>query len=655
MQNTDFTYTGERFADIQMLRYRLNNFEALNLRQKLLAYCLSQAALYGRDITFDQFGKYNLLIRKVLEAVYMNCQERSDDSADFRALEEYLKRVWFSNGIYHHYGCEKFVPEFSKSFFINAVKSLSPDKLPLAEGETVENICDKIVPIMFDADILPMKVNKKQGEDLVCTSACNYYEGVTQKEVEDYYNAIKVNDGNEPLSHGLNTSVIKCSDGSVKERVWNIDGKYGAAIRKIVFWLDRALEFAENDKQHKVITTLIKYYETGDLSEFNKYCIEWVEDTDSLVDFINGFIEVYDDPLGMKGTWEGLVEYRDTEGTRRTKLISENAQWFEDHSPVNRKFKKKIVNGVSANVICAAMLGGGEYPSTAIGINLPNADWIRARHGSKSVTISNIISAYNEASRGNGFDEEFVIDAETIRLIKKYGDICDIIHTDLHECLGHGSGQMLPGVDPDALKAYGNTIEEARADLFGLYYIADEKMLYLGLLPDENAYKAGYYTFMMNGLLTQLARIKEGRNIEEAHMRDRALIARWCYEKGKSDNVVNLIKKENKTYLQINDYLRLRELFASLLTEIQRIKSEGDYEAARVLVETYAVDINQGLHREILTRYRSLNIPPYKGFINPVLYLEKDAAGNVIDVKADYSESYAAQMLRYSKVYATLI
>lgn len=653
MGNTQFSYTDERFADIQMLRYKLENFSSLTLKQKKLVYYLSEAALYGRDITFDQFGRYNLKIRKVLEQIYLNyAGDRTSD--DFKSFVVYLKRVWFSSGIYHHYGCDKFVPGFSETFFIDAVKSLDCSVLPLTEGQTIEDLCNELLPVIFNPDVMPVKVNKKAGFDLVETSACNFYDGVTQNEVEEYYVSKKDPDDKEPLSFGLNTTVVK-RDGVIKEDVWKIGGRYGAAIEKIVYWLEKASTVAENEKQRNVIDMLIEYYKSGDLADFNKYCIEWVDEKESAIDFINGFIEVYDDPLGMKGTWEGLVEYRDVEGTQRTKLISDNAQWFEDHSPVDSRFKKKEVKGVSANVICAAVLGGGEYPSTAIGINLPNADWIRASHGSKSVTISNIISAYNEASRGNGFDEEFVIDEPTIQLIKKYGDICDIIHTDLHECLGHGSGQLLPGVDPDSLKAYGNTIEEARADLFGLYYAADEKLVELGLLPDTEAYKAEYYSYMMNGLLTQLARIKKGNCIEEAHMRNRALIARWCYEKGRENNVVELVRLNGKTYVRINDYQQLRCLFADLLAEIQRIKSEGDYNAARDIVEKYAVNIEPSLHDEILERYNNLGLPPYKGFINPVLTAVTDGEGNIIDVIADYTETYEHQMLRYSKDYSTLI
>lgn len=653
MTDTGFNYIEGRFADIMMLRYRLDNFDKLSLRQKKLVYCLSQAALFGRDITFDQFGKYNLKIRKTLEAVYTS-YEGARDSADFKAFEEYLKRVWFSSGIYHHYGCDKFLPGFTEGFFVNAVKSVDAGMLPLEQGQSVKGLCDELLPVMFNPSVLPVKVCKKDGTDLVVSSACNFYDGVNQQEVEDYYSSVKDMSDDEPVSYGLNSTVIKTED-AVHEEVWRVGGKYDKAIRKIVFWLEKALNFVENERQENIIELLVKYYKSGDLRVFNEYCIEWVSDSASLIDFINGFIEVYDDPLGMKGTWEGLVEYRDMEGTRRTQVISANAQWFEDHSPVDPRFKKEKVNGVSANVICAAMLGGGEYPSTAIGINLPNADWIRARHGSKSVTISNIINAYNEAARGNGFDDEFVIDDVTKSLLREYGDICDIIHTDLHECLGHGSGQSLPGVDPDALKAYGNTIEEARADLFGLYYVADEKMLELGLLPDKDAYKAGYYSYIMNGLLTQLARIKRGNEIEEAHMRDRALIARWCYEHGREDNVIELVRISGKTYVRINDYVKLRGLFGQLLAEVQRIKSEGDYEAARQLVERYAVKVDPGLHDEIIARYSKLGIPPYKGFINPVLIPLVDDAGNIVDIQVDYTETYVNQMLRYSKVYSTLI
>ena len=647
-----FNYTDERFADVMMLRYKLDNFDKLTLRRKLLVYYLSEAALWGRDITFDQFGRYNLRIRKTLEAVYLHATV-SHDTDDWKGLETYLKRVWFSNGIYHHYGCDKFVSEFSADFFAEAVRSVPDNYLPLSENDSVDSLLDELCPVIFDADIQPVKVNRKDGHDLVLTSACNFYEGVTQQEVEDYYSKLKDITDNEPPSYGLNTTVVK-RNGRVEEEIWSANGRYGAAIRKIIYWLKKAAEVADTDKQRVVINSLIDYYETGDLKIFNRYCVEWVCETESAVDFINGFIEVYDDPLGMKGTWEGLVEYRDEEGIRRTKLISDNAQWFEDHSPVDSRFRKPRVTGVSANVICAAMLGGNEYPATAIGINLPNADWIRAEHGSKSVTISNIINAYNEVARGNGFKEEFVIDAETAALINRYGDLGDTIHTDLHECLGHGSGQLLPGVDPDALKAYGNAIEEARADLFGLYYAADDKLVELGLLPDKEAYKATYYTYIMNGMLTQLARIKKGHTIEEAHMRNRALIARWCYKHGQTDNVIELVRRDGKTFIRINNYERLRELFAQLLAEVQRIKSEGDFDAARDLVEKYAVKVDADLHDEILARYVGLGIPPYKGFINPVLTPVKNESGDTVDISIDYTETYEHQMLRYSTDYAIL-
>lgn len=653
MTNEKFEYNDESFADIRMLRYKLENFDKLSLRRKKLVYYLSQAALYGRDITFDQFGRFNLKIRKTLEAVYDN-YDGDRETADFKAFTVYLKRVWFSNGIYHHYGCEKFVPEFSKEFFINAVNAADKDKLPLDNGTTADELLTEIMPVMFDKETMPVKVNKRDGEDIVVSSACNFYDGVTQQEVETFYARVKDAKDPEPLSYGLNTTVVK-RNGKVTEDVWRLNGKYSAAIEKIIYWLEKAAGTAENERQKNVIDTLVDYYKTGNLRDFNTCCIEWVKENEACIDFINGFIEVYDDPLGLKGTWEGLVEYRDVEGTKRTRLISDNAQWFEDRSPVDPRFKKKKVTGVSANVICAAMLGGGEYPSTAIGINLPNADWIRARHGSKSITISNIISAYNEAARGNGFDEEFAVDAETVEMLRKYGDICDIVHTDLHECLGHGSGRLLDGVDPDALKAYGNTIEEARADLFGLYYEADEKLVELGIMPDTEAYKAAYYSYMMNGLLTQLARIEPGNNIEEAHMRNRALIARWCYDRGKTDNTVETVKKEGKTFIRINNYEKLRSLFAELLAEIQRIKSEGDLAAARDMVERYAVNIDPTIHNEIIKRYKSLGIPPYKGFINPVLQAHTDNDGNITDVTVDYSETYCGQMMRYGRDYATLI
>ena len=648
----DFNYQSERFADLQLLRYRLNGFERLSLRQKILVYYLAQATLFGRDITFDQYGKYNLRIRKMLEVVYTDLSV-DHGTDEFKALEVYLKRVWFSNGIYHHYGCEKFEPGFSSEYLARVLRQVDVCRLPLREGETLQQFCDELFPVIFDESVLPKRVNKADGEDLVTTSACHFYEGVTQAEAEAFYARMKQeNAENEaPQSYGLNTTLVK-ENGVVKEHVWSSEGLYANAIRHIVYWLEKALDVAENDRQKRIISLLIKYYQSGDLDVFNEYCIEWLDEHDAAIDFINGFIEVYGDPLGLKGSWEGLVEYIDEEATHRTQTISKNAQWFEDHSPVDARFRKSVVKGVSANVICAAMLGGEEYPSTAIGINLPNADWIRAQYGSKSITISNITDAYNKAAHGNGFKEEFVIDKDTLTLIEKYGDVCDDLHTDLHECLGHGSGQLLPGVDPDALKAYGNTIEEARADLFGLYYIADEKLVELGLTPDLEAYKSQYYTYMMNGLMTQLIRITPGRQIEEAHMRNRALIAHWCYENG---DALRLVKRNGKTYLEVTDYPRLRQLIARLLAEVQRIKSEGDFEAARALVERYAVKVDPELHAEVLERYKRLNLAPYKGFINPQLLPVYDKAGDICDIQAYYGESYAHQMLRYSQEYGTLI
>ena len=642
----------ERFADIQLLRYRLNGFEQLSLLQKKLVYYLSKATLYGRDITFDQFGRYNLRIRKMLEAVYTD-PSVNHETDDFRALEVYLKRVWFSNGIYHHYGTEKFQPDFTADYLRSLLQQVDARKLPLRDGETLDALCDELFPVIFDPTVLPKRVNKADGEDLLLTSACNFYEGVTQQEAEEFYAQRKADDekNSRPLSHGLNATLVK-RNGVIEEDVWKIDGRYGNAIQHIVYWLKKAHGVAENTRQQRVIELLISYYETGNLQCFNDYCIEWVGEHEGRIDFVNGFIEVYGDPLGLKGSWEGIVEYKDLEATKRTQTISQNAQWFEDHSPVDPRFRKPHVKGVTANAICAAMLGGDEYPSTAIGINLPNADWIRAEHGSKSITISNITEAYNKAAHGNGFKEEFVIDQETLAIIEKYGDKCDDLHTDLHECLGHGSGQLLPGTDPDALKAYGNTIEEARADLFGLYYIADHKLVELGLLPDDNAYQAQYYSYIMIGLMTQLIRIEPGHQIEEAHMRNRSLIAHWCYEQG--NGVVTIERHEGKTFVRINDYKALRALFARLLAEIQRIKSEGDYEAARQLVERYAVKVAPQLHQEVLERYKRLNLAPYKGFINPVLKPVLDAQGEICDIQVDYTESYVHQMLRYGQEYGTL-
>ena len=661
--------TQERFADIQMLRYELKGFENLSLTQKIYIYCLSKATLLGRDITFDQQGKYNLRIRKTLEAVYRH-YEGNRESEDFKAFEVYLKRVWFASGIHHHYGCEKFVPGFSEESFYEMVGAIADEYLPLSKGQSKEDLLGILVPVIFNPEVMPKRVNQTDGEDLVQTSACNFYENVSQAEVERFYARMKEEGNEQAPSYGLNSKLTK-RNGELVELKWTEDGLYGAAIKEIVSWLLRAQKYAENEEQKHLIDLLVKYYRTGDLKDFDRYSIAWVQQHEGMIDFINGFIEVYGDPLGLKGTWEGIVEYKDLEATKRTQTISQNAQWFEDHSPVDPRFRKPEVKGVTANVICAAMLGGEEYPASAIGINLPNANWIRQEYGSKSVTIGNLTEAYNKAAQGNGFRDEFVIDEDTIRLMNQYEDITDDLHTDLHECLGHGSGQLLPGTDPDALKAYGSTIEEARADLFGLYYVADHKLVELGLTPNDEAYKAQYYGYLMNGLLTQTIRIKEGDKIEEAHMRNRALIAWWVMEH--AEGAVELVKMDmnyasaedalkdsegniitTKTYVKINDYAKLRHLFGELLAEIQRIKSEGDFEAARLLVEKYAVNIDPELHREILARYKKLNLAPYKGFINPKMTLEMDEEGKITDVVLDYEESYVDQMLRYSDEYGTL-
>ena len=647
-----FDYTVEQFADLQILRYRVPGFENLSLQQKELVYYLTEAALQGRDILFDQNGKYNLRIRRTLEAIYTG-YKGDKNTPDFKAMEVYLKRVWFSNGIHHHYGSEKFVPGFAPEFFKEAVLSVDASTLPLAEGQTAEQLCDELSPVIFDPTVMPKRVNQAAGEDLVLTSACNYYDGVTQKEAEDFYNAMKDPKDETPVSYGLNSRLVK-ENGKIQEKVWKVGGLYGQAIDKIVYWLKKAEGVAENPEQKAVISELIKFYETGDLKTFDEYAILWVKDLNSLVDFVNGFTESYGDPLGMKASWESLVNFKDMEATHRTEIISGNAQWFEDHSPVDKQFKKDEVKGVSAKVITAAILAGDLYPATAIGINLPNSNWIRSHHGSKSVTIGNITDAYNKAAHGNGFNEEFVYSDAELQLIDKYADLTGELHTDLHECLGHGSGKLLPGVDPDALKAYGSTIEEARADLFGLYYVADPKLVELGLTPNADAYKAEYYTYLMNGLMTQLVRIEPGNNVEEAHMRNRQLIARWVFEKGAADKVVELVKKDGKTYVVVNDYEKLRALFGELLSEIQRIKSTGDYQGAHDLVENYAVKVDPALHAEVLERYKKLNLAPYKGFVNPKYEAVVDAAGKITDVKVTYDEGYAEQMLRYSKDYSNL-
>lgn len=649
-----FDYVVDRFADLEILRYQVPGFESLTLKQKQLLYHLSEAALMGRDILFDQNCRYNLPIRRTLEAIYTS-YEGDRQTPDFLALETYLKRVWFANGIHHHYAEDKFQPGFSTEFLKKAISQLDPALVPVRPGQSIEAFTEEICQVILDPTVLPKRTTQSGDQDLIQASANNYYgEGLTQKEVEDFY-ASQKNDPTDmtPISYGLNSRLVK-ENGQIQEKVWKVGGLYSPAIEAIVAELEKAIPFAENKAQKETIETLIDYYRTGDLRTFDAYSILWVEDTASEVDFVNGFIETYGDPLGRKASWESTVNFINKEATKRTKTISDNAQWFEDHSPVDPRFKKEQVKGVSAKVITVTMLGGDCYPSTPIGINLPNADWIRRDHGSKSVTIENITEAYDKAAQGNGFKEEFVWSEEERQLIKRYGFITDNLHTDLHECLGHGSGKLLPGTDPDALKAYSSTIEEARADLFGLYYLADPKMVELGLVPDQEAYKAEYYKYMMNGLMTQLVRIAKGKDVEEAHMRNRQLIARWTYEHGQRDKVVEIVRREGKSYVVINDYRRLRGLFAQLLAEIQRIKSEGDFEAAKQLVENFGVKIDPQLHEEILERYKKLNLAPYKGFVNPVMRLEKNAQGEITDVTLDYTEGYAAQMLRYSRDYSYL-
>ena len=646
-------YVVEQFADLEILRYKVPGFDELTLKQKELVYYLTQAALEGRDILFDQNGAYNLRIRRMLEAVYTHYT--GDRSVpDFQELEVYLKRVWFSSGIHHHYGADKFVPGFSEEYLKKVLAELDPATLPLAEGQTLEAFCQEVMPVIFDPTVHAKRVNQADGEDLVQTSAGNYYQGVTQAEAEAFYAAMKDPKDETPVSYGLNSRLVKEDNGTIREQVWKVGGLYSAALERIVFWLKKAEAVAENEAQRAVIAKLVQYYESGDLKDFDEYAILWVKDLDSRIDFVNGFTETYGDPLGMKASWEGMANFKDLEATRRAELISEHAQWFEDNSPVDAAYKKEQVKGVSAKVITAAILGGDLYPATAIGINLPNANWIRAQHGSKSVTISNITDAYAQAAKGNGFSEEFVYSTEELDRIKAYGSLTSNLHTDLHECLGHGSGKLLPGVDPDALRAYGSTIEEARADLFGLYYLGDEKLVDLGLLPTPDAYKAEYYNFLMNGLMTQLVRIEPGNNVEEAHMRNRQLIARWVFEKGADTKAVEMKKKDGKTYVVVNDYARVRQLFGELLAEVQRIKSTGDFEAARRLVEDYAVKVDPTLHAEVLARYKALNLAPYKGFVNPRYVVETNAEGVITDIKVDYTEGYAEQMLRYSKEYSSL-
>lgn len=648
-----FSYEVDKFADLQILRYQVPGFESLTLNQKQLLYHLSQAAIMGRDILFDQNCRYNLAVRRTLEAITENYKgDRS--SAYYKAMEVYLKRVWFSNGIHHHYGEEKFVPGFSEEFFVSAVKGLDPNAVPVRDGQTVDQFLAELVPVIFDPSVLSKRTVQSGDQDLILASANNYYGGgITQHEVEAFYDKMKDPKDETPISYGLNSRLVK-EDGKIVEKVWKVGGLYTQAIEKIVAELQLAVPFAENENQKKVIETLISYYKTGDLKEFDAYAVLWVKDTVSEVDFINGFTETYGDPLGMKASWESTVNFVNKEATKRTIVISNNAQWFEDNSPVDSRFKKKEVKGVSAKVITVAMLGGDCYPATPIGINLPNADWIRKDHGSKSVTIENITEAYDKASQGSGFNEEFVWSDKEREAIKTYGFLTDNLHTDLHECLGHGSGQLLPGVASDALKAYSSTLEETRADLFGLYYIADPKLVELGLVPDAEAYKAEYYKYIMNGLMSQLVRIELGKNVEEAHMRNRQLIAKWAFEQGKADNVIELKKKEGKTYVVVNDYAKLRELFGKLLAEVQRIKSEGDFAAGKQLVEDYAVKVDPELHAEVLKRYAALNLAPYKGFVNPVMKLVKNEKGEVTDVTLDYTEGYTQQMMRYGKEYSFL-
>ena len=653
----NFNYADEKFADIQMLRYKVAGFDQLTLDQKKLIYYLHEAALVGRDILWDQNGRYNLRIRKLLESVYTSDVLTDKNSDNRKAFEEYTKQVWFSNGIHHHYGSTKFQPQFTEEWLREQLDAIDY-KEELPEGtailENAPETWEELMPVIFNPEILPMRVNQKDGDDLILTSASNYYGvDVTQSEAEEFYENMRDPKDSEPIMYGLNSRLVK-EGGKLVEKKWTTDGLYGPALQKIVYWLEQAKPYADTDQQKIVIDKLIEYYQTGNLKTFDEYCIEWVKDTEGLVDFTNGFTEVYGDPLGLKASWEAIVNFKDLKATERTKKLSANAQWFEDNSPVDPRFKKEECKGISAKVITAAILAGDLYPSTAIGINLPNSNWIRKEYGSKSVTIGNLTDAYNKAARGSGFGKEFIIDQKTRDLIEKYGDACDDLHTDLHECLGHGSGRLLPGVSDDSLRAYGSTIEEGRADLFALYYLADPKMVELGLVPDQEAYKSNYYTYMMNGLMTQLVRIKPGHNIEEAHMRNRSWIAHWTYENGKEANVIELVKNNGKTYVKINDYEALRSLLGQLLAEVQRIKSEGDFQAARELVEKYGVKIDPELHEEVLARYATLNISPYKGFINPVYSLEKDTDGNITDVKISYDEKYDAQMLRYSRDYATL-
>ena len=655
----NFNYHVDRFADIEVLRYEVPEYDRLSLNQKKMLYYLSQAAQMGRDILWDQNGKYNLQIRQLLEKIYTD-YNGDRNSADFKAFEKYLKQVWFGNGIHHHYSTDKFTPEFSQAFFAAEVGKISDADLPLAPGQTREEMMQVLVPVIFDPSVLAKRVNQDGTQDVVATSASNLYgDGVTQAEVEDFYAKMKTPGDETPVSYGLNAKVVKDASGNLVEEKYHLTGLYGPAIAQIIYWLDMAKNVAENDAQKAYITKLIDYYITGDLRLFDEYSILWAEDTKSDIDFVNGFIESYGDPLGMTGSWESYVNFKNTESSSRTETISSNAQWFEDHSPVDPRFRKDKVKGVSAKVITAAMLAGDAFPSTAIGINLPNSNWIRAQHGSKSVTLENITEAYEMASHGNGFNEEFVIDEPTRKILDDYLYITDMLHTDLHECLGHASGRLLPGVDQDALKENGSALEEARADLFALYYVADPKLLELGILDNPNAYQAEYYKYMLNGLMTQLNRIEPGNDIEEAHMRNRQLVAKWVLENGRKKgkggkDVVELVKKNGKTFVKINDYPKMRELFGNLLAEIQRIKSEGDYKGGNDLIQKYAVKVDPKLHKEVLDRFSKLDIPPYRGFINPVYTPVMDGNGEITDITISYPENYSEQMLRLSRDYSPL-
>lgn len=650
--DSTFEYKVDRFADIEILRYPVPGFNSLSLQQKELIYYLSQAALEGRDILWDQHNRYNLTIRRVCEGVYENYMGNKS-SDDWKQFETYLKQIWMANGIHHHYSEDKIMPQFTQDYFVTVVKSVDPGRMPFRDGMAADETLNEILPVMFDPAVMPKRMSQTPGSDIVATSAVNFYEGVTQQEVEAFYNEMKDPANETPLSYGLNSKVTMV-DGQMTEQVWKLGGMYDKAIERIIGWLEKAAAVAENDHQKEVITLLIDYYRSGDLQKFDDYSVKWVTDTHSRVDFINGFIETYTDPLGLKATWEAMVNFKSEEASKRTQIISDNAQWFEDHSPIDDRFKKEEVKGVSAKVITAAILGGDTYPATPIGINLPNADWIRRDHGSKSVTIDNITYAYTKAAEGNGFNEEFMWSDRERELAKQYGSLTDNLHTDLHECLGHGSGKLLAGVSSDVLQAYGSPLEETRADLFALYYLADPKLVELGLLPDSEAYKAEYYSYIMNGAMTQLTRIQPGKDIEQAHMRNRALISRWVIEKGKDEKVVELTQQEGKTYVVVNDYVKLRTLFGQLLAEVQRIKSEGDFEAGKQLVESYGVKVDPTLHEEVLTRYEALNLAPYKGFVNPVYKLVTDDEGKVTDVTLSYDENYVDQQLRYSRQYSVL-